>query len=339
MRAVRYRAPQHYQIEDVPQPSPQPGELLVAVVQAGLCGTDLHIHHGHYGAAFPVTLGHEMVGVVVEAGMTRFAVGDQVSVTPNIACGICRFCQAGRPTQCQQPVGLGSLRDGFFADYVCVPESLVFSAAGLTPDIAVFIEPTACAMHGLETLQVRPGSSALVIGSGPTGLLLAQLLATGGAAAVTVASDKPFQLDLASALGATRTVVMHRGQPEANLTSLREQTDDGGFDVVVEATGAVEVANLCVSLTRNGGSVLFYGVTRPEDQITIAPHDLFRRELTLRGSYAEMTSFGAAIAALQAGRVATTGLISHRFPLDDYGTALDTLEHDPLAHKIILTVS
>ena len=131
---------------------------------------------------------------------------------------------------------------------------------------------------------------------------------------------------------------MRRGETDTNLAALREHTDDGGYDVVVEATGALEVAQLCVPLVRNGGSVLFYGVTRPEDQISIAPHELFRRELTLRGSYAEMTSFGAAIAALQAGRVATTGLISHRFSLDAYANALGTLEHDPRAHKIVLTV-
>jgi len=170
---------------------------------------------------------------------------------------------------------------------------------------------------------------------------------------------------------------MRRGEADTNLAALREHTDDGGYDVV-EATGALEVAQLCVPLARNGSSVLFYGVTRPardparrrrrgvvprqprrrlhhravsrrrrrhlvlltrpEDQISIAPHELFRRQLTLRGSYAETTSFGAAIAALQAGRVATTGLISHRFSLGAYATALDTLEHDPSAHKIVLTV-
>ena len=89
--------------------------------------------------------------------MTRFALGDQVSINPNIACGICSYCQAGRTTQCRNPIGLGTLRDGFFADYACVPESLVFAATGLALDTAVFIEPTACAMHSLETLQVRPG--------------------------------------------------------------------------------------------------------------------------------------------------------------------------------------
>lgn len=340
MRAVRYTAPEQYQVVDIARPEPRAGEVLVAVQQAGLCGTDLHVHHGHYAAAFPVTLGHEMVGSVagLGEGVTRFTVGDQVSVNPNIACGTCSYCQAGRPTQCRNPVGLGTLRDGFFADYACVPESLVHPAAGLALDTAVFIEPTACAMHGLETLQVRPGSSALVMGSGPTGLLLAQLLATGGAASVTVAGDKAFQLEVAADLGTTRTVVMRRGQTDASLAELREQTDDGGYDVVVEATGALEVAKLCVPLVRNGGTVLFYGVTRPEDRVSISPHELFRRELTLRGSYAEMTSFGAAIAALQAGRVATTGLISHRFGLESYGDALATLEHDPRAHKIIMTV-
>src|SRR6185295_7356759 len=103
-------------------------------------------------------------------------VGEQVCVNPNVPCGRCSFCLAGRVVLCTNPRGYGSTYDGFFAEYACVPEPLVFSVDGLPPDTAVFTEPAACAMHGVETLRITPGCTALVIGAGPTGLLLAQLI-------------------------------------------------------------------------------------------------------------------------------------------------------------------
>jgi D-arabinitol dehydrogenase (NADP+) len=115
-------------------------------------------------------------------GTEGFRVGEYVSVNPNMNCGHCEYCRTGRTLLCANLKGLGTNWPGSFAEYVTVPASLVFSVDGIDPDISVFTEPTACAMHGVETLSPRPGSSALVFGAGPTGLLLAQLIARGGAA-------------------------------------------------------------------------------------------------------------------------------------------------------------
>lgn len=339
MKAVRYEGPTSFQVTDVPIPQPASGEVLIKVTQAGVCGTDLHIHHGGFDARFPLTPGHEVVGTVAALGdgVDRFRVGEQVTVNPNIPCGRCRYCLSGRTILCENLRNVGVTLDGFFAEYACVSELLVFSVEGLGVETAVFTEPTACAMHGIETLQIRPGSTAVVLGSGPTGLLLAQLIASGGASSVTVASDKAFQLEVASALGATDTVLIHRGEPEGNLKTLRDASDGVGFDIVVEATGAAEVGNICLPLVANGGTMLIYGVTDANDRLPISPYDIFRRELTIKGSFAEITSFGAAIEFLRAGRVRTDGIISHRFGLDDYGQALETLARDPSAHKVVVT--
>ena len=110
----------------------------------------------------------------------------------------------------------------------------------------------------------------------------------------------------------------------------------GGFDIVVDATGAAAVSEQCVPLTRSGGTVMFYGVTEPEDLVKVSPYDVFRREITIKGSFAEINAFPAAIAALRSGRGRTDGLITHRFPLDDYASALDTLRGDRTVHKIII---
>jgi D-arabinitol dehydrogenase (NADP+) len=168
---------------------------------------------------------------------------------------------------------------------------------------------------------------------------LAQLIGSGGATSVTVADIVPFKLETASGLGVDNTVHISK-DAAANIDILRDASPNGdGYDVVVEATGVTAVGNICVPLTRNGGTVLVYGVTRPDERLSVSPFELFRREITIKGSYAEMTSFAAAIAALRTGRVRTDGIISHRFPLDDYGKALETLASDPTAHKVLIVVA
>jgi D-arabinitol dehydrogenase (NADP+) len=339
MKAVVYDAARSYAVKEVPAPEAGPGEVRIKVDQVGVCGTDLHIHEGDFNAVFPLIPGHELVGVVDQVGASaaRFRVGEQVTVNPNVHCGHCEYCRSGRLILCENLKGYGSNFPGFLADYVVVPETLVFSVDGLPKDTAVFTEPAACAMHGLETLDLRPGASVLVFGAGPTGLLLAQLIASGGAASVTVAAPSKFKLDTAAALGIDRTVQISRDDAEGNIARLKAASPGGdGYDVVVEATGSPGIGDICVPLTRNGGTVLVYGVTRAEDIVTFHPFDVFRREITIKGSFAEITSFAAAIAALRGGRARTDGIITHRFALDDYGKALDALQNDPSVHKVVI---
>ena len=307
------------------------------VQQTGICGTDLHIHNGKFFAEFPLTPGHELIGPVdaLGEGTEGFRVGEYVSVNPNMNCGHCEYCRTGRTLLCANLKGLGTNWPGSFAEYVTVPASLVFSVDGIDPDISVFTEPTACAMHGVETLSPRPGSSALVFGAGPTGLLLAQLIARGGAASVTVAASSAFKLKRAEDLGLDATFLMDRADLAGDAAKLKAASG-GGFDIVVDATGAAAVSEQCVPLTRSGGTVMFYGVTEPEDLVRVSPYDVFRREITIKGSFAEINAFPAAIAALRSGRARTDGLITHRFPLDDYAGALDALRGDRTVHKIII---
>ena len=338
MKAVVYDAPESFEVKEIPTPDPGPGEVRIKVGQVGVCGTDLHIHHGDFNAVFPLIPGHELVGTVDKLGdgVDRFTLGEQVTVNPNIYCGQCDYCLAGRLILCSNGKGLGSNFPGFFAEHTVVAADLVFSVEGIDPDIAVFTEPAACAMHGVETLAPRPGSTALVFGAGPTGLLLAQLLKSGGVAHVTVAAPTEFKLETAKRLGIDATVRIDRNDPEGNLTRLREASGADGYDYVVEATGSPAVGELCVPLTRNGGTVMVYGVTRNEDVVRFHPFDVFRREITIKGSFAEMTSFAAAIRALRSGRAKTDGIITHRFGLDEYGKALSTLAEDKTAHKVLI---
>ena len=338
MKAVKYSGPRAFAVQDVAATDPGPNDVQIRVHQTGLCGTDKHIHEGDFTARFPLVPGHEIVGTVESTGaqVDALAPGRWVTVNPNISCGYCDQCRRGRQLMCRNLTGIGSNSDGGFAEFITVPADVVFDVEGLDPDVAVFTEPAACALHGLETLRPQPGSTALVLGSGATGLLLAQLLATGGVAHVTVASANRKQLDRAEALGIDSTVLIERNLPEPSARKLLEHSE-GGYDNVVEATGSARVGGSCVGLAKEGGTVMIYGVTHPEDTFEIHPFDIFRREITIKGSFAEIASFPAAIAALRSGRVRTDGLITHRYGLDDYGRALDDFSNDKSLHKAVVS--
>ena len=164
MKAVVYDAPRRFSVTDAPMPEAGPGEIRVRVQLTGICGTDLHIHEGDFFAEFPLIPGHELVGPIdaIGEGVDGFRIGEYVSVNPNVNCRHCEYCRSGRPLLCSNLKGMGTNWPGSFAEFVSVPSELVFSVDGLDLDAAVFAEPASCAMHGLETLQARPGSSALV---------------------------------------------------------------------------------------------------------------------------------------------------------------------------------
>lgn len=339
MKAVVYDAPRSFSIRDIPTPQPSPGEVLIEVIQTGVCGTDLHIHEGDFYAAFPLIPGHEIVGTIAGLGdgVEDFTLGDRVTVNPNINCGNCHACRRGRPLLCSNLKGIGTNWPGGFAEYLTAPAAYTYSVTGLADDTAVATEPAACAMHGLETLQVKPGSTALVFGAGPTGLLLSQLLVACGAAKVTVAASSQFKLDRARELGIDSTYLMDRDHLAADVVALLEASGGSGYDIVVDATGAPAVTETTVGLTRDGGTVMFYGVAGPDDTVKVSPYDIFRREITIKGSFAEISSFPATLEALRSGRVRTEGLITHRYRIDDYADALEALRTDRTVHKIVLT--
>ena len=337
MRAVVYDAPRQWSVREVPTPEPEGDEILIKVSQTGICGTDLHIHEGGFYAAFPLIPGHEVAGTVAALGVdvTGFDIGERVTVNPNVPCGTCDYCQRGQTLVCPNLQGVGTNFPGTFAEYLKMKQQYVYSTEGLDDDVAVFAEPTSCAVHGVDVLNTRPGSTALVFGAGPTGLILAQLLQHSGAAHVTVAASSKFKLRRAAALGVDATYLMDRSDLDGSVEALKVMSD-GGFDVVVEATGSTDVADVCVPLTRNGGQVMVYGVTDADDRMSISPYDVFRREITIKGSFAQVDDFPGAVAVLRTGRANPDGLITHRFKLDDYGEALEALQHDRTVHKIVL---
>lgn len=334
MRAVVYDEPRSFSVIDVPTPEPGHGQVRIACTMSGMCGTDLHIHNGGFFARYPLTPGHEIVGVVEAVGedVIDLRVGQLVAADNTVLCGHCYFCRRDQPLYCRNFYSLGVNGPGGFAEAALVLAAKCFPADDLAPEVAVMCEPTACAVHGMDVLALEPGADVLLWGAGPTGLILAQLVLHGGAARVTVAAPTAFKLELARSYGVDETVVVDRGNPGASSAALRDLAPLG-FDVVIEATGAAAVAEQCLPLVKDGGTMLVYGMADEEDRVPFSPYEIFRRELTIKGSFAQTHCFDRALAVLRSGRVRTEGILTHRFDLDGFGDALEALRSDPSCLK------
>jgi len=329
VKAVIYTAPNQFAVSTVATPTPLPGEVLIRIGIAGMCGTDLHIADGGFFSAYPLTPGHEIVGRVesIGDGVTGLLVGQQVVVDNTVYCGRCDPCRRGEELFCRNFYAHGVNCSGGFAEYMIVQAEKCFDADDLNSRVAVMTEPLACAIHGMDVLSVKSGVDVLCFGAGPTGLLLAQLLVHGGAARVTVAAPTDFKLLLASDFGVDVTVKIDREDASAAVKVLRDQAPEG-YDVVIEATGAASVAELCVPLTRDGGTVLIYGMADQDVTVPLRPYEVFRRELTIKGSFAQTHCFDRALTMLRSGRVRTDGILTHEYSLDDFGLAIECLRKD-----------
>lgn len=342
MRAVVYDAPGSFSVRDVPTPEPGPDQVRVRMTAAGMCGTDLHLHEGQFLAHFPLTPGHETVGVIdalgdgadTDGAGSALQPGQQVVINPNSSCRSCDYCGEGRPWLCESFAGIGSSTPGGFAEFVLVPRAQVFEASGIPLELAVFAEPAACIAHLMDRLDPLNGCSVVVLGAGPTGVLLTQFLRMRGAASVALADPNADKLDRASGLADISTHLVDRSDVRRTVERLR---GEHGFDVVIDATGRANVIAELPRLARNGGRIVYYGVADEADAVTISPFEIFRRELTIMGSFTEVDSFPDALAAFRSGAVRTDGLITHRYSLEGYAEALDAMRSDRSAHKIVIT--
>jgi D-arabinitol dehydrogenase (NADP+) len=337
MKAIVYDRPRHFTLNDVPIPECGPGEVLVKVLVAGVCGTDVHLHDGEFGPSYPLTPGHEVAGEISAVGsaVNSPRVGDLVTFDNTASCGHCVECRRGKPVFCQFTVAQGVNAPGGFAEYVVTSADRCFVVNDLDPEVAVFAEPVACVVHGLDTLAMRPGSSVLLFGAGPTGLVLAQLLAASGAGSLTVAAPTQAKLDIAAQRGADNVVLVDRANPAATAGRLRDLAGPG-FDIVIDAAGAVSVLDQAIPLLRVGGTVLVYGMTAENAQWSVPPYEIFRRELTIKGSFAQQFALDRAIDALRQRRVDTTGLITHRFDLEHYADALAAVADSSCIKAVIV---
>ena len=224
-------------------------------------------------AKFPLVLGHEIVGTVsaMGPGVKGFQVGDRVVADNSELCGECFFCRRGEELLCENFQAHGINLNGGFAEYCAYPSKRVFQINHLTDVDATLLEPASCAAHGLDKIAPKMGSSVLMFGAGPTGLMLAQLLRQNGGCSIVVAAPEGLKMDLARKLGvADKYVCLSRTEQKSQFDQLRAD-HPYGFDIVVEATGSAEILEQSIHLVRRGGKLVVYGVYQNVDRVCWSP--------------------------------------------------------------------
>jgi D-arabinitol dehydrogenase (NADP+) len=324
MKAIVYDAPRQFQYKEVPEPEIQSDDVLVRVDACGLCGTDLHIHEGEFAPNFPLIPGHEFTGEIVALGGSVKALKQKQRVVGNSneSCGKCFYCMRGDFLLCLNLRSYGVTQDGGFAQYLRIKADRIFPIGNLTSREAVMVEPSACAVHGMEVLAMKPGSDVLLFGAGPTGQVLAQLLKLNGAGRLVIAAPPGPKLELAGRLAADEIVPIDRKNPDKHRNRLRE-LNPTGFDYIVEATGSAFVCEDALQFVRRGGTLLVYGVYPETETVRFNPFDLFRREITIKGSFAQIDAFPRALAYLESGKIKVNEIVTDEFALEDWPKVLE----------------
>ncbi len=317
MKSAMIEKPGAVKVREVEAPRASgPHDVLVKVMDCGICGTDVHIYHGEYLGSYPMTPGHELSGVVVEVGekVTRFAPGARVSVEPNVPCDNCSACLNNRQNFCENWQGIGVTLPGGMAQYVLAPEKVVFDIGGIPFEQAAFMEPLSCVLHGIESVGIRLGDNVAVIGTGPIGMLLIRTARSWGATRFTAAE-----------LSEERLAAARRDGVDETTTDVRSLPSDR-FDVVIDATGAPAMLSEAVRLARPGGRILMFGVSPQGKTATVEPFQIFHKGLSIFSSYTSRRNSLQALALIGSGRVRVDDLVSHRVPLERFEEGIRTIE-------------
>ena len=327
MKAAVFYEKHRMEIRDLPMPEPKADEALLRVRACGICGTDLHIFNGEAGAADTppgTVLGHEFAGEIVSLGkdVTGFAEGDRVTVDPNVLCGECAPCRAGMGHFCERMVGIGTTVNGGFAEYCAVPVSQLNRVpAGLPFLEAAFNEPAACCLHGIDLCELKPGETVAIIGGGPIGMIMLQLARLSGAGKCVLLEPVESKRRLAEKLGADLTVDPLNEDPAAAFKA----RGIGRVACVIECVGRPATMEQAVSLAGQKATVMLFGLTAPQDTVTLKPFELFKKELTLRASFINPYTQRRALDLIAGGRLNVRDLVARTAPLE----ALPALLADP----------
>ncbi len=316
------------EVREVPEPSPGTGEVKIAVRNAGICGTDLHIYHDHFMSNPPVVMGHEFCGEIVDVGqgVTGYGPGDRVTCeTAARTCGTCRYCRRGDYNLCDERLGFGYGVNGAFTSFVIarqqllhrLPDNVDFLAGALT-------EPLACAVHGvIHMTGVQAGDVVVVTGPGPIGLMVAQVARAEGGHVVMLGTGRDqARLKIAEGLGFAR--VMNIDEEDAG-EYIKELTDGFGADVVFEGAGAPVAARLLLEMVRKSGKFTQVGLMGKPFEIDW--ERIAYKELKVTGMFSQnWRDWERALALISQGKVDVAALVSSRVPITEWEASFQKLE-------------
>ena len=342
---IKYgRADKNVELREIPQPpDPGPGQVVVQVRAAGVCGSDLHMwrEHQSWEVKLPLVLGHEFCGVIaaVGAGVRGFAEGDRVAVeTAAEVCGSCAYCHSGDYNQCPGRLGYGALHDGAFTQYVTarqqilhhIPENVSYEHASLT-------EPICVAYNALveKTPLIRPGDTVVIQGPGPIGMMALLVAKLRGAQIVMLGTrhDKT-RLRVAGRIGAAHTLNIAEDDP---LELIRSLGDGFGADVVVDCTGVSIALKTALDITRPNGIIAKIGWGPQPLNFSLDP--LVQKAITLQGSFSHLhATWERALQLLSSGQIDLAPIIGGAYPLANWEAAFERMESGVNVKSVLLPV-
>ncbi|WP_196604244.1 zinc-binding dehydrogenase [Pectinatus haikarae] len=320
----------HFEIIDKKEPAAGAGQVKIRVEYAGVCGSDIHTFEGHYNYnASDLTLGHEFAGTIAEVGegVTEFKVGDRVtSETTFVICGECKYCKEKQYNLCGSRKGLGTQQDGAFANYVLaraasvhrLPDNVSCRDASIT-------EAAACAYHGVSRAKINKGDIVLVLGPGPIGLLVAQIVKSyGGIVVMTGLTKDKERLDVAKEKFSMDYIV--DVQTESAEELVKDLTDGYGADVCFDCTGAVPSMHLGMDLLRKQGQYVQVGLFA-KDVVDVDFSKIIQKELYVTGTRSQNThDWEPTLELMSKGAINSAKMITHELNIDEWDKAYDLIK-------------
>ncbi len=307
-------------LEDIEAPRPGINDVLIRVLRAGICGTDVHIYKWDDWAQrtipVPMAIGHEFVGEIVEAGanVSDFHPGDIVSGEGHVVCGRCRNCLAGRRHLCAHTLGVGVNRPGAFAEFIVLPMSNIWRhAPSIDLDIAAIFDPFGNAVHTALSFPVL-GEDVLVTGAGPIGLMAAAVVRHAGARFVVVTDMNPFRLELAKKMGATVAMDI----TTSNLADVQKKLGmTEGFDIGLEMSGNANAFRDMLANMSHGARIAMLGI--PDKEMSIDWRTVVFNMLTIKGIYGrEMYETWYKMTVMLQSGLNISPVITHRFHYTEF---------------------
>jgi L-iditol 2-dehydrogenase len=324
-------------VQEIPVPKIGEEEVLLKVMASGICGSD--VMEWYRVPKAPRVLGHEATGVITEVGskVELAKVGDRVFISHHVPCFQCRHCQRGNHTACHT-LHTTNYYPGGFSQYVQVPKINVQYGIYKLPDAmsfeeGTFIEPLACVSRGQRLSGLKSDDTLLIIGSGISGILHAQLAKYKGVRNIIVADINPYRLELAKKFGAHYAL-----DAKANLPGkLKESTGGHLVDQVIVCTGATSAALSAMDCVENGGTILYFAVPDPTVKLPVPINQFWRNEITMRTSYgAAPNDIEDALSVLSTGKLDVKDMITHRLDIREAQEGFRLMAEAGNSLKVIL---
>lgn len=318
MKAGVFFSRHDLKVMEIEKPIPKSGEVLIKVMACGICGTDVHIFEGD-GGCFPTppgtVLGHEFAGIVEAVGekVKGIKAGDRVCVDPNQLCNECYYCKSGLGHFCEEMTGIGTGVNGGFAQYCTVPQSQVYKIADTTSfEAAAMTEPVACCVHGIDMCGISCGDTVAVIGGGMIGMIMLQLAKLSGAGKLIMIEPVPEKREIARKLGADLCIdPMNENAKEVLAANGIER-----ISCVIECVGKTGTIEQAIDIAGKKSTVMMFGLTAPEDAISVKPFEIFKKEIVLKASFINPYTQKRALELIDNGKIDVTSIVYSHESLD-----------------------